>query len=184
MNTKLVALAILTIGAIALTSAAVTGAPQALAGGDDRDGLRAGRYSHGHRTGGKLGSCTMAERQAQATVEVVIPNASDFCQLVSKVLATDVFHAPVSFMQGRLWHYDDATLSCFLQYRNTRDRAAIHNSVAACSWFRRLSPGWHIQLPPAGLRARMSSRGVPPQPARHWKAGPEAGRVRGLRMHG
>jgi len=146
MNTKLVALAILTIGAIALTSAAVTGAPQALAGGDDRHGLRAGRYPHDHRTGGKLGSCTLAEPQAQATVEVVIPNASDFCGLVSKVLATDVFHAPVSFMQGRLWHYDDATLSCLLQYRNTRDRAAIHNSVAACSWFRRLSPGWHIQL--------------------------------------
>jgi WD40-like Beta Propeller Repeat len=154
MNTKLVALAILTIGAIALTSATVAGS-QALAGGGDRHGLRAGRYPHGHRTRGKLGSCTMAEPQAQATVEVLIPDASDFCELVSKVLATDVFHAPVSVVQGRLWHSDDATLSCLLQYRNTRDRAAIYNSVAACRWFRRLSPGWHTQpaRPRAGVRA-------------------------------
>jgi hypothetical protein len=81
----------------------------------------------------------------RATVEVVIANASGFCELVSKVLGINVFHAPMLVTLRRLWHYPGTPLSCTLRYANTRQRATVHNSVAACRWFRRLAPDWRYE---------------------------------------
>jgi hypothetical protein len=93
----------------------------------------------------KLGSCTMAQLSAQATVEVVIANASDFCELVSHALAGNVYRAPVLVTPGLLWHYAGAGLSCRLRYGNTRQLMTIRNSVAACRWLIRLAPDWHFE---------------------------------------
>lgn len=90
-------------------------------------------------------SCTMAVPPARATVEVEIANASDFCELVSRALAGDVFRAPVLVTPGVRWHYPDAALSCRLRYENTRHRMTIRNSVAACRWLLRRAPDWRLE---------------------------------------
>jgi hypothetical protein len=88
-------------------------------------------------------TCTIAAPAVQATVEVRLPNAADFCELVAQALAADdVFQGPVVVASG-LWHYPDAVLSCRLQFRNTHDRLVIHNSTPACAWFMRRGSGWH-----------------------------------------
>jgi hypothetical protein len=89
-------------------------------------------------------SCTMAVPPTHATVEAKIANAADFCELVSRALAGDVFRTPVLVTPGLLWHYADATLSCRLRYGNTRYRMTIRNSIAACRWLRQLSANWHL----------------------------------------
>lgn len=99
-----------------------------------------------HATPQALDGCTMAVPSVRATVDVEIANASDFCELVSHALAGDVFHAPVLVTPGLLWHYADAALSCRLRYRSTPYRMTIRNSVAACRWFRRIAPAWHVDL--------------------------------------
>jgi hypothetical protein len=90
----------------------------------------------------RIGRCTMALPATETTVEVQIPDAADFCELVSQGLAWEVFYAPM-LVTGRLWHYPDAALSCRLRYRQTADRIAVHNSAAACQWLLGLSAGWH-----------------------------------------
>jgi hypothetical protein len=90
-------------------------------------------------------SCTMAVPPVGASVEVEIPNASDFCELVSHALAGDVFHAPVLVTPGALWHYSGAALSCRLRYADTRHRITIRNSLAACRWLSRPATGWRVE---------------------------------------
>ena len=90
-----------------------------------------------------LGRCTMALPATRSTIEVQIPDAADFCELVSQALAVELFKAPTLVMPGRLWHYPGAALSCRLRYRRTSDRVSIHNADAACGWFLGLAPGWH-----------------------------------------
>jgi hypothetical protein len=92
-----------------------------------------------------LGRCTMALPATETTVEVQIPDAADFCELVSQGLAAEVFYAPMLVTPDRLWHYPDAALSCRLRYRQTPGRITVHNSPAACQWLLGLSPGWHPQ---------------------------------------
>jgi hypothetical protein len=99
----------------------------------------------------------MAVQATETTVEVQIPDAADFCELVSQALAYDVFYAPVLVTADRLWHYPDAALSCRLRYRQTPDRIVVHNSLAACHWLLGLSAGWHpeaVLLRVHPLRAR------------------------------
>jgi hypothetical protein len=130
-------------------------APQTLAGSDH---ARHGRHPHGRTIVSRLGSCTMAEPDMRATVEVIVANARDFCELVSAALAVNVFRAPLVVTPGQLWHYADATLSCILRYAHTRQRATIHNSHAACRWFRRLAPGWRLTSPRAIRTLRLGVR--------------------------
>ena len=49
--------------------------------------------------------CTVAEPATQATLEIQMPYAADFCELISHALAGDVFHAPLLVTPGRTWHY-------------------------------------------------------------------------------
>lgn len=100
----------------------------------------------------RLGRCTMALPATRSTIEVKIPDASDFCELVSQALAAELFKAPTLVTPGRLWHYPGAALSCRLQYRRTSDRVSIHNADAACRWFLGLAPGWHPEAGVAGAR--------------------------------
>jgi hypothetical protein len=94
------------------------------------------------RTPPTIGGCTMASPSPRATIEARIANAADFCELVSKGLADEVFHAAVVVTPGRLWHYADAALSCSLRYRQTPGRMTIRNSAATCRWFARSATGW------------------------------------------
>jgi hypothetical protein len=87
--------------------------------------------------------CTMIVPALHASVEVRMPFASDFCEIVSRALAGDVFHAPVTVLPGKLWHYADAVRSCRLRFRHTRYRLSIRNAVPACRWFTRPITGWH-----------------------------------------
>lgn len=118
-----------------------------------------------------IGRCTIALPATQATVEVQIPDAADFCELVPQALADGPFYAPMAVTYGRLWHYAGAVLSCRLRYRHTRDRITVHNSDAACRWLLRLSPGWHSA--PVSVR--------PASPARPLRARRERGARRARR---
>jgi hypothetical protein len=102
--------------------------------------------AHAGRQVAKVGRCTMAVPATETTVEVQIPDAADFCELVSQGLAAEVFYARMLVTPDRLWHYPGATLSCRLRYRQTADRIAVHNSPAACQWLLGLSAGWHPDL--------------------------------------
>ena len=93
----------------------------------------------------------------RSTVEVRIPDAADFCELVSQALAYELFNAPVIVTPGQLWHYPEAALSCVLRYRHTSDRIRVHNADSVCQWFLGLSPGWHLE----GVETRSVA------PARH-----------------
>ncbi len=93
------------------------------------------------------GVCTMALSAVHATIEVRIPNAGDYCELVSQALASDVFRSPVSVTLGQLWHYVDAAVSCRIGYRRTRYRMTIRNSPPACRWLTRPITGWHQTWP-------------------------------------
>jgi hypothetical protein len=106
--------------------------------------------------------CTVALPTIHATIEVRIPNAGDFCELVSQALAGDVFHVPVLVTPGLAWHYADAdgVLSCLLGYRNTRHRLTIRNSVPACRWLSRPTTGWRPIYAP-GLFNTVSTEGPP-----------------------
>jgi hypothetical protein len=130
-----------TIGLTLATVVCALAAPQTIAGSNHGRGTARTRTA-----ASRLGSCRMAEPVTRATVGVVVANVLDFCKLVSEVLAVNVFRAPLVVTPGRLWHYADAALSCMLRYKHTRQRATIHNSYAACKWFRRLAPGWRLDI--------------------------------------
>ena len=98
-------------------------------------------------TAGDTNRCTIAVPQIRATVEVRLPNASDFCEIASQVLVANVFHAPVQVTPGVLWHYSGTALSCRLRYKRTRDSMAVRQSAAACHWLLRLGGGWHVEAP-------------------------------------
>ena len=91
--------------------------------------------------------CTMAVLQVQATVEVRLPHASDFCEIASQVLVGNVFHAPVVVTPGVLWHYSGTALSCRLRYKATQDSMTVRQSAAACHWLLRHGRGWHVEAP-------------------------------------
>jgi hypothetical protein len=89
-------------------------------------------------------ACTIAVPATWTSIEVEIPNAADFCELVSQALGAEVFHTPLFVMPGHLFHYTgEATASCQLRYRRTTDRLTIRNSQPACRWFRKRATGWH-----------------------------------------
>jgi hypothetical protein len=90
-----------------------------------------------------IGRCTMVIPAVHTTVEVQIAYAADFCELLSRALAADVFRSSLIVTPGRLWHFTDATLSCRLRYQQTPDRITIHNSNRACRWFARSAIDWH-----------------------------------------
>jgi hypothetical protein len=100
---------------------------------------------------GMLGRCTMAMPPTRATVEVEMANAPDFCELVSQALAGSVFRAPMIVTPGELWHYADAAQSCRLRYGANRSRMTVRNSAAACRWFARVAPNWHLEADTAAL---------------------------------
>jgi hypothetical protein len=105
-----------------------------------------------------IGRCTMAPLGTETTVEVQIPDAADFCELVSQALAYELFYAPM-IVTPELWHYPDAPLSCRLQYRRTPDRITVHNSDAACRWLLLgLAPGWHPEAVASLLGVRRHRR--------------------------
>ena len=91
--------------------------------------------------------CTMAVPTVRATIEVRMPHASDFCEIVSQVLAANVFRTNVLVTPGVLWHYSGATLSCRLRYKKTHDSMAVRESAAACHWLLRLGRGWPMEAP-------------------------------------
>jgi hypothetical protein len=92
--------------------------------------------------------CTIAAPPTAATVEARIAYADDFCELLSKALAGDVFHSAVIVTPGTLWHYSGAPVSCRLRFRQTADMT-IRNSPAACRWFARHATGWLLDAEPA-----------------------------------
>src|SRR3954451_15173705 len=63
--------------------------------------------------------CTIASPPQRATVEVAIPNAPDFCELLSQALASEVFRGPTAVVSGALWEYASSTRTCDLRYRRT-----------------------------------------------------------------
>jgi hypothetical protein len=91
--------------------------------------------------------CTMAVPEVRATVEVRLPHASDFCEIVSQVLVANVFHTSVLVTPGVLWHYSGASLSCHLRYKRTQNTMTVRESAAACHWLVRLGRGWHVEVP-------------------------------------
>lgn len=145
---------------IALLAVAATFALYATVSADaafdasDRDRAEAQLKASGARTS-QLGSCTMAAPSTRTTVETQIANASDFCELVSRGLAAEVFRAPVFVTPGRLWHYAGAALSCRLRYGATRYRVTVRNSAAACRWLMRLAPKWHFEALHSTLPSRV-----------------------------
>jgi hypothetical protein len=90
-----------------------------------------------------VGGCTIAAPPTQATVEVRIAYADDFCELLSTALAGDVFHAAVVVTPSTLWHYSGAAVSCRLQFGQTAD-LTIRNSPATCGWLARHGAGWQF----------------------------------------
>jgi hypothetical protein len=87
--------------------------------------------------------CTIASPPQRATIAVVIPNASDFCELLSQALASEVFRSPTAVVPGVLWEYAGSTQTCDLRYRRTSDEIVVNNSPAACAWLTRPETGWH-----------------------------------------
>ena len=103
-----------------------------------------------------IGRCTMALPATQTTIGVRMPDAADFCELVSQALSYELFHAQMIVTYHELWHYAHATLSCRLRYRKTPDRITVRNSEAACRWLPGLSPGWHVEA--VAVRVHMVGR--------------------------
>lgn len=93
-----------------------------------------------------VSACTISFPETDATVEVQIANAADFCELVSQALADEVFRSPVIVTPDKLWHYADGALSCRLQFRHSPSELTIRNAPGACRWFARSTTGWHIDL--------------------------------------
>jgi len=89
-----------------------------------------------------VSACTMAVPATRTTIEVEMPNAGDFCELVSQALGAEVFHTSLVVTPGHLWHYSDAAISCRLRFRRTADQITIHNSPSACRWFKKHATGW------------------------------------------
>jgi hypothetical protein len=87
--------------------------------------------------------CTIASPPQRATVEVAIPNAPDFCELLSQGLASEVFRSPTAVVLGALWSYASSTQTCDLTYRRTSYEVVVSNSRAACIWLTRPGTGWH-----------------------------------------
>jgi hypothetical protein len=87
--------------------------------------------------------CTIASPPQRTTVEVSIPNARDFCELLSQALASEVFRGPTFVVSGALWEYASSTQTCDLRYGRTSYEIVVSNSRAACAWFKRPGTGWH-----------------------------------------
>jgi len=77
--------------------------------------------------------CTIASPPQRATIEVAIPNARDFCELISQALGSEVFRSPTVVVSGALWEYASSTRTCDLRYRHTSYEIAVNNSRAACA---------------------------------------------------
>jgi hypothetical protein len=92
--------------------------------------------------------CTIASPPQRATIEVAIPNAPDFCELLSYALASEVFRSRTVVVPGALWKYASSTLSCDLRYRHTAYEIVVSNSRAACAWLTRRGSGWHATSTP------------------------------------
>jgi hypothetical protein len=86
--------------------------------------------------------CTIASPPQQATIEVAIPNAGDFCELISQALGSEVFRGPTIVVTGVRWEYASSTQTCDLRYRRTSYEIVVSNSHAACAWFTRRGTGW------------------------------------------
>ena len=87
--------------------------------------------------------CTIASPPQRVTIEVAIPNAPDFCELLSQALASEVFRSPTAVVSGVLWEYASSTQTCDLRYRRTSYQIVVSNSRAACAWLTRPETGWH-----------------------------------------
>ena len=87
--------------------------------------------------------CTIASPPQRATIEVAIPNARDFCELISQALGSEVFRSPTAVVSGALWEYASSTRTCDLRYRHTSYEIVVNNSRAACAWLTRPGTGWH-----------------------------------------
>jgi hypothetical protein len=87
------------------------------------------------------GGCTIAAPPMEATVEARIAHADDFCELLSKALAGDVYHSAVIVTPSTLWHYSGAPVSCRLRFGQTADMT-VRNSSATCRWLARHATGW------------------------------------------
>ena len=95
--------------------------------------------------------CTIASPPQRATIEVAIPNASEFCELLSMALASDVFRSPTVVVPGTPWEYASSTRTCELRFRRTSFAIVVSNSPAACAWLTRPGTGWHTApTSPAG----------------------------------
>ena len=68
-----------------------------------------------------VGGCTVAAPPTEATVEARIAHADEFCELLSKALAGDVYHSAVIVSPSTLWHYSGAPVSCRLRFRQTAE---------------------------------------------------------------
>jgi hypothetical protein len=132
------------LGAIAAAAGALTSTAGAREHSADIQGTVAvrtiARATH-------LSSCTIVVPARRATLEARLPDAADFCELVSHALTAQLFHAPTVVVSDRLWHYPEAALNCRLQYQLTLDRLTIRNAPDACTWFKRHAPGWHVLQP-------------------------------------
>lgn len=91
-----------------------------------------------------MGSCTIAAPLRQATIDVEIANASDFCELVSHALGSEVFHSRLVVFQSVEWIADGARRSCELRFRRTNYRIVVWGAFDACRWFTRPGTGWHL----------------------------------------
>src|SRR5262249_20691946 len=96
-------------------------------------------------------ACTIASPPQRATIEVAIPNAADFCELLSQALASEVFRSPTAVVPGVLWEYASSTRTCDLRYRRTSYEIVVSNSRAACAGLTRAGTGWHA-APTSGTR--------------------------------
>jgi hypothetical protein len=88
-------------------------------------------------------ACTIVSPPERATIEVAIPNAADFCELLSHALASEVFRSPTVVLPGVLGEYESSNQTCDLRYRRTSYEIVVSNSRAACAWLTRLETGWH-----------------------------------------
>ena len=87
--------------------------------------------------------CTIASPPQRATIEVAIPNAPDFCELLSQALAGEVFRSPTVVTPSAFWEYASSTRTCDLKYRHTSYEIVVSNSRAVCAWLTRRGTGWH-----------------------------------------
>jgi hypothetical protein len=97
--------------------------------------------------------CVMVARSAQATVEVRIRNAADFCELAAQALASEVFREPLVVIDGSTDQAAATDVSCRLRYRKSDSRITIRNSPAACRWFARPNTGWHPYPPTSPIKS-------------------------------